>query len=250
MNNTFKPTSAVLDNMERGIALSKKYHRESVLGQKRTKQVEIAKQLHKKELDFEAVKTIYNTLSKLEKSVDFNTKLWDKGATDDAITFYAFGGSAGLAWSRQVLKSEGYLPSLKTDVTPEEANKRNDDALGRLNVAKSVDTELMQVTYVAMQIGTDLHGDYSDATTVRKAKESFNKSLMKANLFHQVMTDKFSVIESYLAPTTMILNKSLVEEGWWLVTLQIHDDELWQAIKNDDITGVSIGAMAQVEDID
>ena len=250
MNNTFTPTSAVLDNMERGIALSKKYHRESVLGQKRTKQVEIAKQFHKQELDLESIKSIYNTLSKLEKSVDFSTKLWDDGATDDAITFYAFGGSAGLAWSRQVLKSKGYLPSLKKDVTTEEINKRSDDALGKINVAKSVDTELMQVTYVAMKIGTDMHGDYSDAATVRKAKESFNQSLMKANLFHQVMTDTFSVIESYLAPTTMVLNKNLVEEGEWLVTLQIHDDDLWQAIKNDEIVGVSIGAMAQVETID
>jgi hypothetical protein len=48
----------------------------------------------------------------------------------------------------------------------------------------------------------------------------------------------------------MVLNKNLVEEGEWLVTLQIHDTELWEMIKNDDITGVSIGAMAQVEEID
>lgn len=129
-------------------------------------------------------------------------------------------------------------------------NKLSNDTINKVSTAKSLDAELMQVTYVAMKIGLDLHGDYSDATTVRKAKESFNKSLMKANLFHQVMTDKFSIIESYLAPTTMVLNKNLVEEGEWLVTLQIHDDELWQAIKNDEITGVSIGAMAQVEDID
>jgi hypothetical protein len=240
MNKTFKPTSAVLENMKRGVALSKKYHRDSVLGQKRIEQVEKAKHFYEGELDIEAVKSIYNSLSKIEKSTDFSTKLSDNGATDDTITFYAFGGLSGLAWSRQILKSEGYLPSLKAD-------KFSND---KLSIAKSIDTDLMQVTYVAMKIGTDLHGDYSDSATVRKAKESFNKSLMKANLFHQAMTDKFSVIESYLAPTTMVLNKNLVEEGEWLVTLQIHDTELWEMIKNDDITGVSIGAMAQVEEID
>lgn len=117
-------------------------------------------------------------------------------------------------------------------------------------VAKSLNEELMQVTYVAMKIGTDLHGDFTDANQVRLAKESFNKSLMRANMFHAVMTDKFSIIESYLAPTTMILNKNLVDVGEWLVTLQIHDTEVWELIKSDEITGVSIGAMASVEDLE
>ena len=66
-------------------------------------------------------------------------------------------------------------------------------------------------------------------------------------MFHLQMTEAFDVIESFLAPTSMILNKNLVQEGEWLVTLQINDSELWNMIKNDEITGVSIGATAYVE---
>jgi hypothetical protein len=250
MNNVYSPTSAVLENMQRGQALSTRYRRESLLAKNRVQQVQIAKSLQKKELDIESIKTMYNTLLRLDKALDFDKRLWDGGSSDDVINFYAHGGKAGLAWTRQVLKQEKILLSHKQDITKAETEELGTDRVGSIQVAKAVDEELMQVTYVAMKIGTDLHGDFSDATTVRKAKESFNKSLMKANLFHREMTDKFSIIESFLAPTTMILNKNLVEQGEWLVTLQIHDDDLWYAIKNDEITGVSIGAGANVENID
>lgn len=116
-------------------------------------------------------------------------------------------------------------------------------------VAKALNEELMQVTYVAMKPGVDLHLDEVSQEDVRLAKESFNKSQMRANMFHLQMTEAFSVIESFLAPTSMILNKNLVQEGEWLVTLQINDPELWNMIKNDEVTGVSIGASAYVETI-
>lgn len=116
-------------------------------------------------------------------------------------------------------------------------------------IAKSVNEELMQVTYVAMKPGVDLHGDLVELDEIRLAKESFNKSLMSANLFHAGMTDSFDIIESYLCPTDLELNSHPVMKGEWLVTIQVHDTELWRMIKNDEITGVSIGAMAVCEDI-
>lgn len=117
-------------------------------------------------------------------------------------------------------------------------------------ITKSVNEELMQVTYVAMKPGVDLHGDETSVEEVRIAKESFNKSAMRANMFHVGMTDSFDIIESYLAPADMELNTYPVMKGEWLVTLQINDRELWRMIKEDEITGVSIGAMARTEEIE
>lgn len=118
-------------------------------------------------------------------------------------------------------------------------------------VTKALNEELMQVTYVAMKPGVDLHYHSVDLEEIRLAKESFNKSLMRANLFHMAMTESFSIIESYLSPTDMELNGQLVTKGEWLVTLQIHKghEEVWEMIKNDKITGVSIGAMGILEDV-
>ena len=118
-------------------------------------------------------------------------------------------------------------------------------------VIKTLNEELMQVTYVAMlPDSTDLAGDFTSAEEVRKAKESFNASEQRANLFHMSMTDTFSVIESYLAPADMILNNQAVLKGTWLMTLQINDSDLWELVKSGDINGISIGAEATVETLE
>lgn len=123
----------------------------------------------------------------------------------------------------------------------------------QVSVAKSLDEPLKQVLFIAMQEGTDLHGDYTDAEEIRKAKESFNRALLKqnmANLFHMVTTDKFSILESYLAPCDMQMDEHFVQKGTWLMNLQIHDDSLWEMIKAGEINGISIGALAQVEPLE
>jgi len=249
----YQPTSAVLDNIKRGQVLKAKYVRSSQAAQMNTELIQKAKDEFDSNTDgfsLSAVKTIYNTLSKLEKSIDFRQKYSDGGPVEDVIKFYAFGGTAGLAWSRLILKQEGILKSYTKDITQEDTEVIGDDIVGKIPVAKAVNTELRQVTYVAMKPGVDKHYDEVSLEDVRIAKESFNKSLMRANMFHMVMTDAFSIIESYLAPTTMILNKSLVEQGEWLITIQVHDDSVWEMIKNDEITGVSIGAVASVDNLD
>ena len=134
------------------------------------------------------------------------------------------------------------------DISTNKENKEHKP----LPIVKALNEELMQVTYVAMKPGVDLHFHSVDLEEIRLAKESFNKSLMRANLFHMTMTDSFSIIESYLAPTDMILNKQLVTKGEWLVTLQVHEghEDVWNMIKDDSITGVSIGAMGILEDVE
>jgi len=118
------------------------------------------------------------------------------------------------------------------------------------NIAKALNEELMQVTYVAMQEGVDLHGDETTLEEIRKAHQSFANSLMNTNLFHEVMTDSFSILESYLAPVDMVLNEHAILKGTWLMTLQVHSDVVWQMIKDEEITGLSIGAKASVEELD
>jgi hypothetical protein len=117
-------------------------------------------------------------------------------------------------------------------------------------IAKALNEELKQVTYVVMlPDSTDLHGDFTSADEVRKAKESFNNSLQRANLFHMAMTDTFDVIESYIAPADMVLNSQTVIKGTWLMTLQVKNDGLWEMIKQGKVNGISIGAMAEVEEL-
>lgn len=116
---------------------------------------------------------------------------------------------------------------------------------------KSADELLKQALYVVLvPDAVDAHLDTYSTETVRKAKESFNKSKAKANLFHLVNTEAFSVIESYTAPVEMQLGDEIIPEGTWLVKLQFNDDDLFADVLAGKYAGVSIGAMAMVSEVE
>lgn len=117
-------------------------------------------------------------------------------------------------------------------------------------ILKSTDTKLKQVLFVAMQPDlVDSHGDVATEEEVRKACHSYNLNCNKANLFHLANTETFNIVESYIVPVDIQIGERFVTKGSWLVNLQVHDDDLWEAIESGDVNGVSIGAMANVEEI-
>ena len=122
-----------------------------------------------------------------------------------------------------------------------------------VSVIKSVNEELKQALFVVLEPqnddGTtnDLHHDWYSAEEVRKACENFNKFSGKANLFHLIETEDFSIIESYITPCDLILNDELVKEGTWLAKCQFHTDGLWDGVKSGELNGLSIQARASVE---
>lgn len=122
----------------------------------------------------------------------------------------------------------------------------------KVPIAKAKDVVLKQALYVVLEPDTvDAHGDIYDAHEVRKACHNFNRShTVAANLFHIVETDGFSVAESYCAPVEMQIGEEIVKAGSWLVNLQFNDDELWAAADAGEFSGVSIGALAKVEEIE
>jgi len=118
-------------------------------------------------------------------------------------------------------------------------------------IAKSVNQELMQATFVVMVPDeVDLHGDSTTEEEVRKACHSFNKHCRTANLFHMTATDSFEFAESYIAPVDFILDQREIKKGTWLCTVQCLDNKVWELIKSGEINGVSIGARALVTSVD
>jgi uncharacterized protein (UPF0335 family) len=253
----YQPTTAVLDNISRGIALSKKYQRESHAAKQRTEQVELAKSFKENGFDIKAVSTIYHSLLKLEKSLDFNKRLWDNGHTEEVIKYYALGGNSGLAWAKMVLKAEGVLNSNKQEITQDQINEISKDAVGSVAVLKAVDTMQRLATFVVLEpqddsgYTSDLHGDYYSAETVAKACRSFNEQCKKANLFHAVETTAFTFTESYITPADMVINDTLIKKGTWLATIHVVDEPeyegIWQGILSGEYNGLSIQAMGTVE---
>ncbi len=250
---SYAPTAAMKNNARRGLALREKYGRGGLDASQAKSEgvgsgVARARDIINGSLSLDTVKRMYAFFSRHEKNYKPKEREADGGPKAGEIAWLLWGGSAGLSWARSILRQEDILKSYTKDITEAELNKEDTLAGINLPITKALDEELKQVTYVAMiPDSTDLHGDYTSEAEVRKAKESFNKSMMRANLFHMTMTDAFEVIESYLAPCDMILNDQFVKKSTWLMTLQVNNDDVWQMIKDDEITGISIGAVAAVE---
>lgn len=116
-------------------------------------------------------------------------------------------------------------------------------------IIKSVDTELKQALYVVMEPDAiDAHGDVTTKEEILKACHNFNEFCASpANLCHLVPTTTFKFVESYVAPIEMNIDGHIVPAGTWLAKVQFLDDELWEAAKNGDFNGLSIGALATIE---
>jgi len=118
-------------------------------------------------------------------------------------------------------------------------------------VNKSTNEELMQATFVVMVPDeVDLHGDITSEEEVRKSCHNFNKFCMQPNLMHIRKTVSFEFAESYILPVDAEINGKEIKKGTWLCTIQCLDKAVWELIKSGEINGVSIGAMAIVEDIE
>lgn len=118
-------------------------------------------------------------------------------------------------------------------------------------ICKSTDETLQQATFVVLAPDiVDLHGDIYNAKEVAKACHNFNKFCRTANLFHLADTSAFEIAESYIAPADLVLGGQIVPKGVWLAVIQVNSPELWQMILNEEVSGLSIGALAIVEELE
>lgn len=59
--------------------------------------------------------------------------------------------------------------------------------------------------------------------------------------WRQGWNEEFAILECYQAPTDYFENDQVVRKDSWILTLRIKDEEIWQKIKNKELTGASIG---------
>jgi hypothetical protein len=100
----------------------------------------------------------------------------------------------------------------------------------------------------------DLHGDTYDGPTVRKAAHKFMEEFQNIGLQHtEFVNDQVNILESYVAPDNMVIDtpseKVKIKKDTWLMVNRIVDDELWEKVKTGEFTGFSIGAIANVRDL-
>lgn len=125
----------------------------------------------------------------------------------------------------------------------------------KVEVTKSVDTEQRRALFVAMEPDVeDAHGDITSVEEVEKACNNFNQHCNVANLFHLVETEDAIIQQSFIAPVDMQIDDRFISKGTWLQWWHFPEtdtgDVLWDMVKSGEINGISIGALATVEDIE
>lgn len=144
------------------------------------------------------------------------------------------------------------------DKSPDE--KMNDSGANSLEfsveIKKAVDEEQRMAMFVVLAPDVvDLHGDTYSAEEVEKACNNFNLFCNKANLFHRVETEDVKIVQSFTSPSDFTLDDGrTITKGTWVQWVYFPETELgeqiWKAVKDGEITGLSIGARAKVENID
>lgn len=126
----------------------------------------------------------------------------------------------------------------------------------KVEVTKALDEEDRKALFVVLEPDVvDLHGDTYTAVEVEKACDNYNEHCRVANLFHQVVTEEATVVQSFISPASFTTDTGVsVTKGTWLQWWHFPETEtgeaLWQGVKSGDINGVSIGAMATAEDLE
>lgn len=112
--------------------------------------------------------------------------------------------------------------------------------------------ELRLVTGIVLEPNeVDAHNDYEKPETIRKTAHKFLTNYNKdtrMGLMHSEFEDiGIELVESYIAPVKLTLNKKNIKRGSWVMTVHVSSDSVWNKVKSGDLTGFSIGGIATVE---
>ena len=92
----------------------------------------------------------------------------------------------------------------------------------------------------------DAQGDIYSPEEIRQAAHRFMEEFGGLGLMHRFRVNgQVKVLESYLAPADVQIGEVRVRKGTWLLAVRILSDELWEQVKDGQLTGFSIGGSAR-----
>lgn len=108
-------------------------------------------------------------------------------------------------------------------------------------VMKSADDE-KRIAYAAVLVPgePDSDGDVVSAEKIEAVAHQWLEEYRNIDLMHTLSSASAAVVESYLTPAEMEVGEYTLPAGTWVMASKIADDDIWQAVKNGDLTGYSI----------
>lgn len=134
-------------------------------------------------------------------------------------------------------------------ITKAEGSEAEFASYGRIIKA---DPESHYVTGIVYEPMTeDAHGNFMTEEEITKAAYWYAKHGDQVDLQHSFEPlEKAAVVESYIAPCDMEVGGEPVTKGTWIMTVEINDPEIFDAIRKGEITGLSMGGIGKYSDED
>lgn len=92
----------------------------------------------------------------------------------------------------------------------------------------------------------DAQGDIYSEEEIRKAAHLYMEEFAHIKLMHAggYIEGKVKILENYVTHVAMEVDGQPVKRGTWMLGVRVLDDSLWDACKQGDLTGFSIGGTA------
>lgn len=124
-------------------------------------------------------------------------------------------------------------------------------SFGRILKADQGNHFVTGIVYEPMSEDTD--GNYMTAEEIEKAAHWFMKNGGDVDIQHCFQkAEGVDVVESFVAKCDMEMEGQKISKGTWVMTMEVADDSVWNAITKGEITGFSMGGIGNFsqEDVD
>lgn len=95
----------------------------------------------------------------------------------------------------------------------------------------------------------DSQGDIYSAAEVAKAADNFMEQYQQIGVQHKEMTEKVKILRNWITLEDTTIDGQPVAKGTWILGVRVQDDDLWQKVKDGEITAFSIGGKANREPV-
>lgn len=94
----------------------------------------------------------------------------------------------------------------------------------------------------------DADGDWTSVDEIEKAMMSYMENYQEVRFQHGQKVVNAAVVECFIVRESFREGGQLVRKGSWYQTVKVRDKALWSKIEKGEITGFSMGGLAEVED--
>ena len=97
----------------------------------------------------------------------------------------------------------------------------------------------------------DAHDNFMTEQEIQKAAYWFAKNGDSVDVQHSFETAQgINVVENYVAPYAMTIGGTDIIKGTWLMTVEVENDVVWDAVQKKEITGFSMGGIGKYAEKD